>query len=149
MQSLQRAHSILGPLARDHPDDSDNPRYLSIAHLGLGKVHAALGQPAEALKDWQATVGLIESHREPTPFDLYKLAGAYALSSTVIEKVRARSRPGNEPASRELLGKAMDALRRAVDAGWSDARQMETDDDLKPLRSREDFRALLIKIRKK
>jgi tetratricopeptide (TPR) repeat protein len=140
--SLERVLAIAGPLARDHPDDPENPRYLSVARIGLGKVRAALDQPAEALQEWQAAVGLIESFREPMHYDLYNLACAYALSSTVIEKVRARSQAGNPPAAQELRDKAMEALRKAVAAGWSDVRSMEHD-DLKPLRSREDFRALI------
>jgi hypothetical protein len=36
----------------------------------------------------------------------------------------------------------MDALRRAVAAGYRDASLMIRDADLRPLRSREDFRAL-------
>jgi len=143
MESLARAIAIQGPLARDHGDDADNPRYLAIAEITLGKVRMTQKKPAEALKDWQSAVRLLESLREPIPYDLYKLAGAYALSSTVIGKTRARSKQGNEITPQELVDKAMDALRRAVAAGWSDAREMETVDDLKPLRSRGDFQALI------
>ncbi|MFI5459935.1 MAG: protein kinase [Isosphaerales bacterium] len=143
MQSLQRVLAIQGPLARDHADDPNNPRYLAIAQITLGKVHMALDQPAEALKDWQAAVRLLEALREPIPYDLYKLAGTYALSSAVIGKTPARFDRGPETSSQGLVDKAMDALRRALAAGWSDAHQIETDDDLKSLRSRDDFQALI------
>ena len=44
---------------------------------------------------------------------------------------------------------AVAALRRAVDAGWSDAGFAEDDDDLEPLRPRDDFKALCAAMRAK
>lgn len=41
---------------------------------------------------------------------------------------------------------AMKALAAAVEAGWSDRAHTEKDEDLKPLREREDYKALLPKI---
>jgi len=149
MQSLKRAITIQEPLVRDHPDDPNNPRYLAIAQITLGKAHMALDQPADALKDWQTAVRLLESVREPIPYDLYKLAGAYAMSSTVIGKDRARSKEDNERSSQKLVDKAMDALRRAVAAGWSDAHEMETDSDLESLRTLAEFQRLVKSIQVK
>jgi len=143
MQSLQRARAIQELLVREHPGDPENQRDLYITYIGLGKVPRALNQPAEALKDWQSAVHLIESLREPGPYDLYNLACAYALSSTVIGKTGARPKQGDELSSQKLVDKAMDALRRAVAAGWSDAHQMETDGDLESLRARAEFQKLI------
>jgi serine/threonine-protein kinase len=144
--SLDRVRTIAGPLAREHPDDPENPRHLSIAHLGLGKVRAALGRPEEALEHWREAVRLIESLREPMHYDLYNMACAYSLSSTVVDKVRSRERERSTPTSQELIDKAMDAVRRAVAAGWSDAQAL-LHDDLKPLQARSDFREILAKLR--
>jgi tetratricopeptide (TPR) repeat protein len=149
MQSLQRARAIQERLVRDHPNDPENPRSLSITDIGLGRVHRALDQPAEALKDWQDAVRLIESLPEPSHYDLYNLACAYALSSTVIDKTQAQSNSGHETPSRQLAGKAMEAMHRAVAAGWSDARQMETDGDLESLRSRGEFQKLVQSLQEK
>ena len=146
MQSFQRALAIQERLVRDHPGDPENQRDLSITYIGLGKVPRALNQPAEALKDWQNAAHLIDSLREPGLYDLYNLACAHALSSTVIDKDHARSKQENELSSQKLVDRAMDALRRAVAAGWSDAHQMATDGDLESLRSRGEFQTLVKKI---
>jgi Flp pilus assembly protein TadD len=61
--------------------------------------------------------------RPGTPVVLYNLACAQALSGR-----------------RE---KALDALRAAVDAGFSDRRLLETDPDLESLRQEDGFRELL------
>jgi hypothetical protein len=45
--------------------------------------------------------------------------------------------------------RALDVLRQAVEAGYGDARTLETDRDLDPLRTREDFRKLLSASRQK
>jgi hypothetical protein len=42
------------------------------------------------------------------------------------------------------LGRAMDALRRAMAAGYRDVQWMRRDPDLDPLRSRPEFQALLL-----
>ena len=96
MQSFQRALAIQERLVRDHPDEPENQRDLSITYIGLGKVPRALKQPAEALKNWQHAAHLIESLREPGLYDEYNLATAYALSSTVVGKDQARSKLDGE-----------------------------------------------------
>jgi tetratricopeptide (TPR) repeat protein len=149
MPSLERAITIQRRLVRDHPKVPENGPDLSSTDINMGKLHKKLGQPAEALKDWQDAVRLIESFPEPGPYDLYNLASAYALSSTVIDWAKARSQPERETLSGQLLDKAMEALRRSVAAGWSDAQQMEADDDLKPLRSRVEFQKVVKSIQKK
>ncbi len=50
-------------------------------------------------------------------------------------------------ARQEKLDDAMSALTQAVQAGWSDRKHMEADEDLQPLRERKDFKELLEKIR--
>ena len=148
MASLERAITIQRRLVRDHPKISENAHDLSSSAINMGKLRTALGRPADALRDWQDAARLIESLPDAGPYDLYNLAIAYALSSTVIDWTQAQLKPKRETSSGELLDKAMEALRRSVSAGWSDARQMETDDDLKPLRLRQEFQKLVKTIQK-
>jgi hypothetical protein len=48
-----------------------------------------------------------------------------------------------EELARGYADRAVDLLRRAVQAGWKDAGHLTTDPDLKPLRGRKDFGELL------
>jgi eukaryotic-like serine/threonine-protein kinase len=77
----------------------------------------------------------------PSTGDLYDLARCRALLAgsdvgpdSDVSAGEARSR----------ADRAMEALRRAVAAGYRDQARMRVDTDLDPLRDREDFRLLLM-----
>jgi hypothetical protein len=61
---------------------------------------------------------------------MYNIACVHAIMST-------NSKDGKEADA------AMSWLKQAVAAGYKNVTQIEKDDDLKPLRSREDFKKLL------
>jgi hypothetical protein len=46
----------------------------------------------------------------------------------------------------EYADRAIELLRKAVQAGWKDAAQMAEDTDLDPLRGREDFKKLMAEL---
>lgn len=149
LRSLELARAMQERLVHDHPEVPENQRDLSATLVSLGKLHRALDQSADALKDWQEAVRLIESLHEPGPYDLYNLAAAYALASKMEGKTNVRSERGDQSRAQVLADKAMDAVRRSVAAGWSDARFMKTDGDLEPLREREEFQKLVEKVQTK
>jgi hypothetical protein len=116
-----------------------NPRRLLGRHyLDLAGAHRALGRPAEA------AATLLE-HRDlfdGDPNELYNLACGLALCIPAVARGRAEPSP-EQQAERERYGdRAMEALRQAVAAGFRDASHMIKDTDLRPLRARDDFRAL-------
>lgn len=42
--------------------------------------------------------------------------------------------------------RAIEALRKAVEAGWSDAEPLRSGEDFAPLREREDFKAIVAEL---
>ncbi len=68
----------------------------------------------------------------------YDLACVYSVAST---KDAGQTRAHGD--------RAVELLRKAVAAGWSDAAHMKEDADLDPLRGRDDFRKLLAELEKK
>jgi eukaryotic-like serine/threonine-protein kinase len=119
---------------------SRNPlRLLGHHYLAMAGAHRALGQPAEA------AATLLE-HRElyeGDPEELYNLACGLALCIPAVGQGRAELTP-EQRAEREKYGdQAVDVLRRAVAAGFRRASHMIKDTDLRPIRDRDDFRALV------
>ncbi len=77
----------------------------------------------------------------PSLEDLYRLSCSHALLSGVAD------RPGSGLSAAEgrvEADAAMVALRRAVDGGWQDVSGARHDSDLDPIRSRPDFRLLML-----
>jgi serine/threonine protein kinase/tetratricopeptide (TPR) repeat protein len=150
-QSCARAIAIHKALAQEHPDDIEIRRDLSISSMNVGRERKASGHPAEALKAWQDAGRLLETIPDPTQFDLYNLACAWGLASGIpaaaSESTSSSATVGppfeKSASSKDFASRAVDALRRAIAAGWSDAERVKTDHDLDALRSRKDFQALI------
>ena len=77
----------------------------------------------------------------------YDIACIRSLSSDLVRST------GKDPAaverSRRLADQAMEALRQAVNGGYRDLAWIEIDPDLDPLRSRDDYKALIAEIKAK
>jgi hypothetical protein len=91
----------------------------------------------------------LESLAEPSPYDLYNLACVRSLSSELISADTSGQTGSVNSQRKKLTDRAMDALRRAVAAGFSDVAQIEKDADLGPLRSRAEVKAMIAKLRGK
>jgi tetratricopeptide (TPR) repeat protein len=121
------------------------------ASLGLKSGHwlarVSLNRSMEQLREQARALAPPEADTpSPQAGDFFNLARTHALcaSRPVDEKVPPTS---DERADQEAhANRAMAALRRAVDAGWRDAARMAKEPDLDPLRSRDDFRELLLSL---
>jgi hypothetical protein len=69
---------------------------------------------------------------------LYDLACVCALASAAVKDDAKRRE--------QYADRAVALLRQAVAAGWKDAAHMKKDQDLAPLRDREDFQKLLAEL---
>jgi hypothetical protein len=74
---------------------------------------------------------------------LYELACCHAALAAAFEREGTGRSPGDGEAE---AAKAMDLLRRAASAGYRDASAMATEVALSSLRSRSDFRAILLDV---
>jgi eukaryotic-like serine/threonine-protein kinase len=123
-ETLKLRKAKLGP---DHPD--------TLASMNnLANSYSAAGRTQEALKFYEETLKLVKAKLGPdhpeTLLIMYNIACVHAIMS-------AKSKDGREADA------AMNLLKQAVAAGYKDVTQIEKDDDLKHLRSREDFKKLL------
>jgi hypothetical protein len=129
------SHTNLGDAQRfagDHRDAIESYRQAIGCRIRLARLHQALNQPAEAVRVARECVAIARGN----PADLYHVAGALARSVPLAR---------NEQQS-ALAAEAVQLLKEAVAAGWSDAGTTSRDLDLVPLHDRDDFRHLLAEL---
>jgi tetratricopeptide (TPR) repeat protein len=93
---------------------------------------ARAGQVAEAVAD----IAELTAAREWDSDQWYNFACFYAVASGKATDKK-----------QEYADRAMELLRKAVQAGWKNGAHMSRDSDLDPLREREDFKRLLADLR--
>jgi len=126
--------------------EADPSAYLNLSSLAdtarrRGVVYRKCGRVAEAVADFRYSADLLGGLANPSDGDLYSLTCSLALLSDVADV----SGSGLSAAEgRVEADRAMVALRRAVDAGWRDVSGARNDPDLDPIRSRPDFRLLML-----
>ena len=86
----------------------------------------------------RSSLTALEASEEP--IQLYNTAGYLALASTITDPAEG---PAGVDRQRRDADRALDTIRRAIGRGWGGA-ELRTDPDFDALRSRPDFRALLM-----
>ena len=95
----------------------------------------ASSRPRESLETHRRAAALLEEGEKSNRFSAYDLACGYARLGEGLA-------PGAE--SEAALDKAVAALSQAIALGFRDLNWMNSDSDLDPLRSRPDFRLLMM-----
>jgi serine/threonine protein kinase len=134
---------------RTNPNDIRNINTLASIHRGIGKTQAKRGKTADALASLREAIALGERIAAEDNLFTYDLACGLALYGEF--SVRGRSGPEQDSNndSRYYSDKAMTVLQQAVDRGWRQADWIERDPELRSLRSRADFQAMLKTLRQK
>jgi len=145
LASYERARAILQKLVDLNPSLTLFQNRLAMSHSYVGLARQRAGRPAEAAVEFRRAVAIMEhlTSREPDGYNLYNLTCFRSLLSGIA------SQPGSGLTAEEVtsLGEqAVQALRRAVAAGFRDVGFMRRDTDLDPLRSRPDFQMLLMDV---
>jgi eukaryotic-like serine/threonine-protein kinase len=136
------AHSsieVLEAVAREAPS---NPYYrlkVGWAYGSLGKALLKSGSQAESLASLRKAVSMLETSDEP--WDLYNMACALALVSTVADPAEGSSATARQ---RRDADRAVATIARAVALGLVDFNIWKNDPDFNSLRARHDFQALLM-----
>ncbi len=132
---------------RENPEVRTYPLSLANGYCYLGQVLHQAGQEPEASDMSRKALAWFERIDREGLAKPYDIACIRSLSSDLVGSI------GNDPAaaerSRRLADQAMDALRQAVNGGYRDLAWIEIDHDLDPLRSREDYKALINEIKAK
>jgi tetratricopeptide (TPR) repeat protein/tRNA A-37 threonylcarbamoyl transferase component Bud32 len=138
--SYQRALAIRVKLADANPAVTQLQRDLAYSLSRLGIMQHRGGHLSEAVASLRQAVAILERLPALPPVEHYNLACYYALLAGIAAEASSGLTVAEGQAAAD---KAMDALRRAVAAGYRDVANMRTDTDLDPLRQREDFQKLL------
>jgi eukaryotic-like serine/threonine-protein kinase len=139
VRAYRQAIEHTSRLAAAQPQMKNPRRALRGSYRDLAGTLRALGRPAEAAAALFEQPGLWDDD----PGALYDLACGLALCIPEAPKDGSVPTPEQRAERQRYADRAMDALRRAVAAGFRDASHMIKDPDLRPLRDREDFRALV------
>jgi tetratricopeptide (TPR) repeat protein len=107
----------------------------------LGKDLLSMGKPAEALDSFRVACSVLERMPTPTTSQLYDLACYQALTAGAAADARS-GRPVAE--ARAGADRAMATLHRAVAGGYRNLAHTRIDTDLDSLRSRDDFRLMMM-----
>ena len=120
-------------------------RALDLAYRNLAAVERELGLLDEAA----ATTGKRQKLWPGDAAALYSTAREYALTAGLAGKGKASPSAEEKTRRRWYSGLALEALRRAVAAGFRDVQRLRSDPALEAVRTLEDFRQLVAELEKK
>jgi eukaryotic-like serine/threonine-protein kinase len=147
LNALTRARDQAETVRRTNPNDVRNLNTLASIHRGIGKTRAKQGKTALALESLREAIVLGERIAPGDNLFAYDLACGLALYGEVAGQDRSASDKDSNTISEQYSNKAMAVLWQAVDRGWREAEWTERDPELRSLRSRADFQALLKTLR--
>jgi serine/threonine-protein kinase len=134
-QAIDQKRRVLA----DGPKLKSRIRSLGNHYLDLAEAERALGQASQAA----ATLWEHRALWDGDAAGLCKLARGLALCIPIAAKGQPEPITAGGPGGQKYGEWAMDALKRAVAAGYHDAAGIRDDADLGPVRERADFRALV------
>jgi|GEM_PF-860572 len=139
-----RAVEIWRRMARDNPAVPSLHSGLFNAYRHLWYYQRWLQQNEQAERTMKLAREVCERLPSDGPLDLYNLACFRALNAASLPQDKEKEKPTAEDLAEQKheADLAMEALRKAVDAGWRNLDHLHKDTDLDALRGREDFKAL-------
>jgi serine/threonine protein kinase/tetratricopeptide (TPR) repeat protein len=143
LRALEKSHEVCTKLARDNPAVPYLQATLWKAHWTMANWQRDLGHTAEAGRAARLAAEVIERLPKQTAEDLFYMACARARCSGLIVEAKQKLTSDEQVESRHQADQAIEALRGAIAAGYNDAAQMKTSEDLASLRQRHEFQALL------
>jgi serine/threonine-protein kinase len=146
--SFQQAIERQRLLVATAPQVRQYAHFLGRLYQELARTYRQVNKPGEARATYEQARDLLEKLPSADAEELHRLALVRAGCSALI----GGDKPGTTAAERaernRLADLAVDALRRAVTAGFKDLEQLDTDRELDPLRAREDFKKLVQELEK-
>jgi tetratricopeptide (TPR) repeat protein/tRNA A-37 threonylcarbamoyl transferase component Bud32 len=146
--AFEQLLGIRQKLARDHAARPDVHRELFAAFERLYRAQVAARRAAEAGRTLQAMRSVAETLPRATASDLYNLAWTLALCAASSDGLGERASSEDRARARELADRAVDALRKAIEAGYKNPEHIRRDRDLNAIRDRDDFKALVAELEK-
>jgi serine/threonine protein kinase len=144
LASFQRALEIQERLARENPAVITYQNALAAGHNNIGQTQSDMGRKDLALAAYRQALEIREQQVRENPtvteFRTVLAASHYDIACALALHAAATS---DSKMAISFADQAMESLRRADTAGWSRWKHTAEDTDLKSLRDRPDFQALL------
>jgi tetratricopeptide (TPR) repeat protein len=138
---LDAAIATCGDLVKSDPANVSYRYELARGFRHRGVVMQRLGRPTDAVGDFRQSITKLKELADPSRLNLYELACAQSsLAGVSLEAGSGLSTVEGQAAAEA----AMATLRRARGAGWHGLAELRSDPSLAPLRSRPDFRLLMM-----
>ena len=145
--SYQRAIAVWRKLAQDNPAVPDLHANLLATYRSLAAYQRDLGLREEFARTMRDSRQVLERFPQQSATDLYNLACLHAVTAALTAKdplaLTAVELEENQAEVNREAKDAVDALERAIQAGFSDLVLLQIDQDLDALRGRKDFTELL------
>jgi len=146
LDMYRRALEIRQRLARENPGAPGLLQEAYQVHFRLVNLLRQMGRLQEAAESDRQVQAFIEAIPTKTSGNWYDLACARARCSEWLADGTKELSDGEKREREKLQAQAVQALQRAVNQGYSDVEHAKTDDDLKSLHDREDFKALIARM---
>ena len=140
MRYYAQAIAQIEARVREAPVDPTHRYYMVRLVRGRGLTRGELGDRAGAADDARRALGMSQG-LSPSPWNLFQTACCHAALAGLAG--RAGSGVSAEEGSEEAT-RAIGWLRRAVGVGYRNANEVRIESALDPLRSRDDFRLIMM-----
>ncbi len=124
---------LTATLGLDHPDTL-------LSRMNVARSLTQLGRSSEAVADCLEATEKFEKLNRTDSRSLYHAARYRAIAAALLQS--ADKSPEGAKRARAQANQAMSWLKKAISAGYKDARNMGQDQDLDALRDRDDFKNL-------
>ncbi|WP_169974162.1 serine/threonine-protein kinase [Tautonia rosea] len=141
--SARVAEELAQSLRESYPDVIEYVSYASKSMNNLGRLFEDQGNRGKALEYYDRAISLLDQIAQADPIHNYNLACNAALAAQVVGSDPEQLTREDDETRRLRNDRAMNALVRAVDAGYVRMENLEHDSDLDGLRHRPDFQQLL------
>jgi tetratricopeptide (TPR) repeat protein/tRNA A-37 threonylcarbamoyl transferase component Bud32 len=137
----KKTKTVREQLVQAEPHVTQYKNDLGWSLYNIGDMEQQLGRPVAAVAPLKRAIELLSEVSEPTLEDLIGLVTFHAL----LGDVAGRKGSGMTAAQgSEELDRAINCLRAAVASGYRDTHALRTDKEWDPLRTRGDFKQLLM-----
>ncbi len=142
LAAYRRVVDVCRKLARDNPAIPNLQSNLNLAYRMLAFYQRELKQSEQAEQTMRLARDVIDRLPSDGAENLFYLACVWAECSSFLAQGKDKPTAEEQAEQKQQADLAMEALRKAVAAGFRDVERLRTASELNALRGREDFKAV-------
>jgi tetratricopeptide (TPR) repeat protein len=143
LSRVEQGLVILEKVTGAHEANYEYRRFYAYAYGVQARIQSELGDAAGALRSARQAVEIVEKLVPEETAYFYDLACHRAQCSSLIGFGKKDLSPGETEERTKYASTSVDALQKAIAAGYDNIHKLRTDPSLTPLRSRDDFKTLI------